>query len=255
MKPTILATATVLSAISLSVPVQAENLQHISQLLNTKQCPQCDLSGTGLVMANLVGAKLSGANLSQANLSRANLSGADLSGANLSGASLNGTNLSGANLSGANLAGTDLRDAYLVNANLTGVSLDTAYVQGAIGIPYYAGTPEQFHRWGLAEVKQGNYNAAIEHYNRALSINPNFAPAYLGRGIAFYRLGKEAEATQDAQTAANLFETQENTIGYQASQEFIQAMELDRNNSNDQGSSRFDNVIRGVGSLLLQFLL
>ncbi|MGK7873022.1 MAG: pentapeptide repeat-containing protein [Xenococcaceae cyanobacterium] len=257
MKPTILATAAVLTTISLSAPAQAENLQHISQLLSTKKCPLCDLSNAGLVMANLSRAQLRGADLSHANLSRANLTGADLSGADLSGASLHGANLSGANLTGANLNGTDLGNAYLVNANLTGVSLETAYVQGAIGIPNNAGTPELFYGWGVVEAKKGNYTAAIEHYTKAMSIDPKFAPAYLGRGFAYYRLGKEAEANQDAQIAAKLFEEQENTSGYQTSQNFIQAMELARNASNNQedgGSGSFNNIFRGVAALLLQFI-
>ena len=59
-------------------PVIAENLEHTQQLLATKQCPSCDLSGAGLVLADLAGANLQGANLARANLSRADLSGADL---------------------------------------------------------------------------------------------------------------------------------------------------------------------------------
>jgi uncharacterized protein YjbI with pentapeptide repeats len=72
-----------------------KNVDIISQLLETKQCQRCNLSG-----ANLSGTNLSGANLAGANLNGANLSGTNLSGANLSGASVNGTNLSGANLNG-----------------------------------------------------------------------------------------------------------------------------------------------------------
>lgn len=257
MKSTILPTATVLATISLSVPAIAENIQHTTQLLSTKQCPQCDLRGAGLVMADLSGAQLNGANLSRANLSRANLTGADLSGANLSGASLHGANLSGTNLMGANLTGTDLRDAYLVNANLVGVSLETAYMQGASGIPNYAGTPEQFHGWGVVEAEQGNYVVAIEHYNRALSMNPELAPAYLGRGVARYRLGDEAGATQDAETAAELFSAQGNDTGHQASQNFltgIEEMEEARNSSRDQRGSGIGNFLGAIGSVLLRLL-
>ena len=66
MKSTILATTLFFS---LSTPLLAENLSHLSQLLSTKECPFCDLSGSGLVMSNLAGAKLNGANLSQAAIS------------------------------------------------------------------------------------------------------------------------------------------------------------------------------------------
>mgnify|MGYP003337017446 FL=1 len=211
-----------------SLPVRAENLDHLRQLLATKQCDRCDLSGSGLVMSNLAGARLSQANLVNANLSQANLSGADLSGANLTGASLHGANLMGANLSGAILNGTDLREAYLTNANLSGTALNTAYVEGAVGISQGAASPELFFNWGLVEVKKGSYNAAIEDFNKALAINPEYASAYLGRGYALLRLGKDAEATENIKVAAQLFQTQKNTLGYETAQGFLKRMEAFR---------------------------
>lgn len=247
-----------LTIFSLSVPlsVMGENLQHLSQLLSTKQCPGCDLSGSGLVMSNLSNADLKGANLSNANLSQANLSGADLSGADLSGASLYGANLSGANLSGANLRGTDLRKAYLQNANLAETDLTVSYVEGAMGIPTYAATVAQFQQWGLAESQKGNYQGAIEHFNRALSLDPNFASAYLGRSLAQYYLGNELEANQDASYAASLYESQNNMEGYQASVNFIAGMENARNATQlqDPGPNML-NLVRGVAGLALQFLI
>ncbi|MBW4573752.1 MAG: pentapeptide repeat-containing protein [Aphanothece sp. CMT-3BRIN-NPC111] len=255
MKLRILATAALLTTSTVGVPAIAENLEHTKQLLSTKQCQQCDLSGAGLVMADLSGAQLSQTNLSRANLSRANLSGADLSGADLSGASLYGVNLTGANLTGANLIGADLRDAYLVNANLAGTNLNSAYVQGTIGIPQYAGTPEDFYKWAVIEAQRGNYRAAIEHYNQALSLNPDLAAAYLGRGVARYRLGDQAGATQDANLAGQLFSAQGNTVGYQASQNFVKEMELASQPSKPKGGSNILNLLGGIGSLLLRLLL
>jgi uncharacterized protein YjbI with pentapeptide repeats len=255
MKSPLIPTAAILTLATLAPAVSAENLDHLNQLLSTKQCAQCDLSGAGLVQANLAGANLSGANLSQANLSQANLSGADLRGANLSGASLNGANLIGANLSGAALNGTDLRGSYLTNANLLGTQLDNAYVQGALGMPNNAGTPELFYSWGLLETRKGNYLAALENYDKALNLNPEFAPAYLGRGLAQYRLGKDAVAVQDAQIASQLFEAQKNTNGYQASQNFIKGIEAARKANEPQRSSGFDQIVQTVGSLLLQYFL
>lgn len=252
MKASILATATLLVTTGLAAPATAENLEHLRQLLSTKVCQQCDLSSAGLVMAELSGAKLSGADLSRANLSRANLSGADLSGANLAGASLYGVNLTGANLSGANLAGTDLRDAYLAGANITGTTLKNAYIQGALGIPQEAGTPEDFYRWALLEAEKGNYEDAIAHYNQSLALKPDFPGAYLGRGIARYRLGDEAGATNDAQKASELFQAQGSSKGYETSQNFITGMELARKPPKVRGGSNFLNFLGSLGSLLLQ---
>ena len=238
-----------------SLPVGAENLEHLRQLLATKQCDGCDLSGSGLVMSNLTGARLSRANLVNANLSQANLSGADLSEANLTGASLHGANLIGANLSGAILNSTDLRKAYLTNANLSGTALDQAYVEGAVGISLEAASPELFFNWGLLEMKKGSYNAAIEDFEKALALEPEYASAYLGRGYALLRLGKDEEATQNIKVAAALFQEQKNTLGYETAQGFLGGMEAIREAKNrDASDAQLGNLVQGIGGLLLQFL-
>jgi uncharacterized protein YjbI with pentapeptide repeats len=254
MKLTIFTTAALLATTSLTTVAQAENLQQTQQLLATKQCPKCELSNAGLVLADLAGANLSGADLTRANLSRANLAGANLEGANLTGASLNGANLEGANLTGANLSATDMRDAFLHNAKLTGTSLSNANVRGTIGIPSQAGTPEQFYTWGVTESERGNFRGAITNYNQALTMKPDFAPAFLARGIALYKLGNEPGANQDAKSAGALFSAQGNTAGYQASQNFMQAMEIARTPPKTGGGGGLGNALLGIGSLLFKLI-
>jgi uncharacterized protein YjbI with pentapeptide repeats len=253
LQPLTLAMLTSLLATS---PIRAENLDQLSQLLATKRCPGCDLSGAGLVMANLSGANLAHANLAGANLSQANLSGANLVGANLSGASLNRANLSGANLSGAILQATDLREAFLSNAILSPNSLGAAYVQGAKGIPSTAGTPEQFYGWGVLETRKGNYKAALDYYNQSLLLDESFAPAYLGRGLVLFRLGNEEGANLNTEMASKLFKEQKNTSGYDASQNFqknLQAIKDSR--ENQQGSANLDKIVLGIAPILMKFVL
>jgi tetratricopeptide (TPR) repeat protein len=250
----------ILTTIAISLPAQAENPNDLNQLLSTKKCAQCDLSNAGLVMANLIGSDLSGANLVNANLSQANLAGANLAGANLSGASLNGVNLTGANLTGANLTGTDLRNSYLTNANLNEVDLDTAYLDGVRGIANSAATPEQFHRWGVREAERGNYTAAIAHYNRAIELDPEFAPAYLGLSLIQYRFDNRASAEQNVSTAAKLFKKQKHELGYKTATDFKQKMLLASQIEADtakreRGAGNFGKFLGGVGSLLLQLML
>lgn len=60
----------------------------IRQLLKTKQCQRCNLSGANLSGSNLIGADLSYANLSNADLRNTNMLGANLNNANLSNAKL-----------------------------------------------------------------------------------------------------------------------------------------------------------------------
>ncbi len=239
------------------LPVKAENIEQLSQLLATKKCQFCDLSRAGLVFANLEGANLAGANLSGANLSQAKLAGANFSGANLSGTSFNGADLTGANLNGAIANGTDFRGAYLTNVSLIGTSMDLAYVQGAIGMPQNAGSPEMFYGWGLLEAQKGNYKAALTNYDKALAIDPNFASGYLGRGLAFLRLGNESAAKESVEYAAKLFEEEKNIEGTAAAQNFLTKLEAVQTARKENGGSdpQLDGVIRGVASLALQFLL
>ncbi len=91
--------------VSISVPAiaEAENAEHLRQLLETGECIGCDL----------VGADLSGRDLRGVDLADADLAGADLTGADLTGAKLIDANLLGANLTDAILIDTDLSGAIL----------------------------------------------------------------------------------------------------------------------------------------------
>lgn len=96
------------------------------QLIETRNCPNCDLENI-----NLAGANLESVNLAGANLAGANLAGANLAGAVLGDAYFKGANLEGANLRGANLEAAYLMDANLAGANLAGALLGDAYFKGA----------------------------------------------------------------------------------------------------------------------------
>ncbi len=260
MKPQLLATLTVLIALATSASSQAESLSDLNKLLSTKKCTQCDLSNAGLVQANLTGANFVEANLAGANLSQANLTGADLSGANLTGASLHGANLTGANLTEANLAGTDLRNAYVGNANLAKVNLDSAHLEGIKGLAETAASAEQFHRWGVKEAELGNYNGAIANYKKALKLDPELAPAYLGLAIIQYNFDHRAEAKANTEMAASLFKEQKHELGHQTATNFQQQMALlqeaeENAEQKEGGIGHVGKFMGSVGSLLLQFLL
>ncbi|WP_286019538.1 pentapeptide repeat-containing protein [Candidatus Venteria ishoeyi] len=95
-------------------PAQDKNANR-QQLLQSKACQECDLSGMDLSGLDLTAANLNSAILKNVNLKGANLEGADLSGANLEGADLSAAKLKGAVLFNtilykAKLEGTDLSD-------------------------------------------------------------------------------------------------------------------------------------------------
>ena len=247
MKFKILTAALLVAIASPTFPGAAENLQHTQQLLSTRQCPDCELSGAGLVLANLAGANLKGANLAGANLSRANLAGADLTGANLAGTSLFGANLTGANLSGANLAGTDLRNAYLSNATLLGVDLSNAFLVGAIGLPNYTGSAEDFYRLGIAEARAGNYRNAIDYYNRALAMKPDLAAAYFARSMARGDLNDYVGALEDAEMARQLYASLGSAEGEELSKQLSEVIQA---RSNPSEPKREGGIMGVLGSLL-----
>ncbi len=247
--------ATVLLLAGLTTTASAENISHTRQLLSTKNCTQCDLSGAGLVQNDLAGAKLDRANLVGANLNGANLTGADLRGANLMGASLNGANLMGADLRGANLTGTDLRSAYLVNANVEGIDIRTASLQGAIGIPTSLGTAEDFYRWGFLEWQKNDFTAAIEHYDRAIALKPEFAGAYIARSMAKFRLQNDGGATNDAMIAERLFFAKSDRQGVKTAQTLQARIKLASQPTPDGGAGNGNvvDLITGLSSMLLKF--
>lgn len=249
-------TATVVAIFIAPSTAWANNGNDIYQLLSTQRCEQCNLVNAGLVRADLAGAQLQGANLSNANLGRADLTGANLRGANLTGANLRGADLTGANLRGANLTRTDLRNAYLRDAQLEGTTLENAYIKGAIAIPNSAASAQQYYEIAFAQAQQGNYETAIEYSNLAIRVDQEYAPAYLGRGIARYELGQEQAAIQDAERAADLFAQQENIAGVKTSQEFLQIMKTAQKVKEEQQDSGggLGNVLTSVGSLLMRFL-
>lgn len=256
MKRTLLAAAIAICTFGGATPARADDLQHLQQLLSTGECMFCNLAGAGLVRADLRQAQLRGVDLRDANLSRADLRGADLRGADLSGASLFGANLRGANLSGATFDGTDLREADLVAADLSEVDLATAYLQGTIGLPSSSMTPQRFYRLGVTETEKGDYRAAIAYYQRAIEIEAEYAPAYLGRAIAYYRLGNSAEAARDAKVASTFFKLQENAEGIQAAGQMLVLIEVAELPPEMRGTeAQPGNAIMGIASMLLRFLL
>jgi uncharacterized protein YjbI with pentapeptide repeats len=115
---------------------QAAKPKHLQQLLSTKQCNGCDLSGANLSnidlsKAQLVGANLNMANLVNTNLSEANLTKASVVGANLGGANLRQTNLTEATFVYSNLAQAQMQGATLYKTDLQGANLANVELTGA----------------------------------------------------------------------------------------------------------------------------
>ena len=115
--------------------VTSNTSKYVQRLIETKECPYCDLRNTDLSNANLKGANLEGANLEGANLEGANLKKAYLLGANLDNANLQNVDLKSSiltfsSLKNASLVKADLRAANLQNSELQDANLSKAKLHG-----------------------------------------------------------------------------------------------------------------------------
>jgi tetratricopeptide (TPR) repeat protein len=112
--------------------------------------------------------------------------------------------------------------------------------------------------WALQEDKKGNYPAAIKYYTQALEINPELAPAYLGRAIIKSRYGSTENAIADGEKAKELFETQNNAEGYALSTRFIQLAQARSDveeNNGEEGNPQFVQIVNTVAPLLFKFFM
>ncbi|NEP82685.1 MAG: tetratricopeptide repeat protein [Okeania sp. SIO3C4] len=56
---------------------------------------------------------------------------------------------------------------------------------------------QEIYKQAVAKSRARDYEAAIQYFSRVIEINPNFAEAYYGRGLAKFDLGNNKEAIAD----------------------------------------------------------
>jgi tetratricopeptide (TPR) repeat protein len=78
--------------------------------------------------------------------------------------------------------------------------------------PNYAGA---YNNRGIVRKDLGDKPGAIADYNLAIKFNPNYAQAYYNRAYVYYQLGDKQKAREDLQRAAQLFKAQGNTALYE----------------------------------------
>ncbi|MBC6479576.1 MAG: pentapeptide repeat-containing protein [Hormoscilla sp. GM7CHS1pb] len=168
---------TLITPLLFTSAVKAENPEHVEQLLTTRECYRCDLSGANLSEEHLIGADLREANLEGANLTHANLEGADLTGANLQGAHLTGAHLTDASLNDANLNNVNFSSANIYSVDVSGASMvdivltDANVHNTAIGVgggymeTDLVGDPEKiFAESSTAYIEENEFQEYPAHY-------------------------------------------------------------------------------------------
>ncbi|MBD1863278.1 MULTISPECIES: tetratricopeptide repeat protein [Trichocoleus] len=72
---------------------------------------------------------------------------------------------------------------------------------------------EALYRAGQDSINQKLYVEAIDKFSQAIHVNPNLTKAYIGRGNAYQKLGKQHEALQNY-TEATQIEPADNSVAY-----------------------------------------
>ena len=63
---------------------------------------------------------------------------------------------------------------------------------------------KDWYQKGLQLKQKGHYQKAIQAFNQAIDNQIKFAEAYFERGVCFYKLGNNRQATDDLAAAAML---------------------------------------------------
>lgn len=86
------------------------------------------------------------------------------------------------------------------------LALSACSGESSLATPGPTATPDSsvFYQHGLDYLEQGEYQAAIEQFNRAAQLDPNSADIYANRGLAHHWLDAPGEANADYSRAIEL---------------------------------------------------
>ena len=101
-----------------------------------------------------------------------------------------------------------LEDGQNLNFAIPSNDLKALLTQSGNAKPLWRGkqsiSAETYLRRGYAKYRHNQYQTAIDDYNAAISLKPDFAPAYYFRGTVKRSLGQYKEAIEDYDTAIDL---------------------------------------------------
>jgi tetratricopeptide (TPR) repeat protein len=83
-------------------------------------------------------------------------------------------------------------------------NIDTMTNRMQQAVQYDPNAADLWFYLGEGQRLTGNYNEALDSYNKAIAIDPIFAPGYLGRALATSEIDPQADVIPDLQLAINL---------------------------------------------------
>ncbi len=207
-----LAFALIAGCFGFTCPAIAGDEQDLIQLLESRQCPACQLNDLDLTHADLRDADLKGAHLQRTNLGQARLDGTDLSDSDLSFTNLQGSSLRGADLRNSRLIGTDLRRTDLTNALLDQNALNQSNWIGAKGVSKGALSHASLHNAGVQAAQAGRWPVAEKLFSTAIEVKPDQPLSWVARGLCRGEQGKNNLASNDFAYAGELFAAQGDVV-------------------------------------------
>ncbi|MFM6009549.1 MAG: trypsin-like peptidase domain-containing protein [Dolichospermum sp.] len=112
-------------------------------------------------------------------------------------------------------------EKYVVLSNLKKYKEAAAAINKAIELSPRAAF---YNNRGIVRKELGDKQGAIDDFNLAIKINPNYAQAYYNRGIAKAQSGDKQGAREDLQQAAQLFKAQGNNAGYEKAMDLLKQL-------------------------------
>jgi tetratricopeptide (TPR) repeat protein len=87
-----------------------------------------------------------------------------------------------------------------------------------------AGDIRAFFNRGCAYHQQGNLTAALDDFTQVITLDPQYAQAYLNQGLLHHQLGDQGKAIASLQSAATLFQQQQQFPDYLKARKLIEQL-------------------------------
>lgn len=137
-----------------------------------------------------------------------------------------------------------LGDAYRIRGSF---KLSADYYKKAIALKRI---PEAYTGLGEAFAKQRKYNEALVEFNNAINIDPNYAPAYFGKGRILYFGGQFGDALEAFKKYSDLMPGSQEGNSYYAKVLYAQGVYYSDRNQNEPANEKFNEALKILEDVL-----